>query len=108
MLEREILTHFRNAEDRDLYGYKYVCHLINDFEHKGPNGTHICLVFELMGETLLSFGAWFRECMIPYSVMHRFAIQLVLALDFAHELDVIHTGMNSAAKLIPAAADPSV
>ncbi|KAM0472582.1 hypothetical protein ACHAPX_008739 [Trichoderma viride] len=94
MIEREILTHFRNAEDRNLFGYNYACHLINDFEHKGPNGTHICLVFELMGETLLSFGAWFREDMIPYSVMHRFAIQLVLALDFAHELDVTHTDIK--------------
>jgi serine/threonine-protein kinase SRPK3 len=47
-----------------------------------------------MGETLRSFGAWFFEDMIPYPVMRRFAIQLLLALDFAHEHNVIHTGMS--------------
>lgn len=74
-------------------GYDYICHLLDDFEHQGPNGTHMCLVFELMGETLRSFGVWFQEHMIPFPVMHRFAIQLVVALDFAHEDGVIHTGM---------------
>ncbi|KAH8120747.1 serine/threonine-protein kinase SRPK3 [Trichoderma asperellum] len=94
IFEREILTHFRNGEDRDLIGYKYICHLISHFEHQGPNGTHVCFIFELMGETLLSFSAWFPADMIPYSVMRRFTIQLVLALDFAHELNVIHTDIK--------------
>ncbi|KAI8712248.1 Protein kinase domain-containing protein [Fusarium sp. LHS14.1] len=91
--EKEILTHLRDG-DRDQLGYNYVCHLIEDFEHQGPNGTHTCLVFELMGETLRSFGVWFSEHMIPPAIMHRFAIQLVLALDFAHEHDVIHTDIK--------------
>ncbi|KAH7234508.1 kinase-like domain-containing protein [Fusarium solani] len=91
--EKEILTNLRDG-DRDQLGYNYVCHLVDDFEHQGPNGTHTCLVFELMGETLRSFGVWFSEHMIPPSIMHRFAIQLVLALDFAHEHDVIHTDIK--------------
>ncbi|GAB1320079.1 hypothetical protein MFIFM68171_10289 [Madurella fahalii] len=93
IFEREILTHLRNG-DRRLLGYKYVCHLIDDFEHRGPNGTHVCLVFELMGETMRSFGAWFEESMIPYSVMRRFTVQLLAALDFAHHHDVIHTDIK--------------
>lgn len=51
-----------------------------------------------MGETLRSFGAWFPEGMIPSPVLHRFAIQLVLALDFAYYHNIIHTGMENAAK----------
>ena len=94
IFEREILTHLRNGA-RSQLGYKYVCHLIDDFEHRGPNGTHVCLVFELMGETMRSFGAWFKESMIPYPVMRRFTIELVAALDFAHEHNVIHTGESS-------------
>ncbi|AEO68227.1 uncharacterized protein THITE_2117654 [Thermothielavioides terrestris NRRL 8126] len=93
IFEREILTHLRDGDRRQL-GYRYVCHLVDDFEHNGPNGTHVCLVFELMGETLRSFGAWFKESMIPYPVMRRFAIQLLLALDFAHEHNVIHTDIK--------------
>ncbi|KAL2674253.1 hypothetical protein Neosp_012704 [[Neocosmospora] mangrovei] len=91
--EKEILTHLRDG-DREQLGYNYICHLVDDFEHQGPNGTHTCLVFELMGETLRSFGVWFSEYMIPPAIMHRFAIQLVLALDFAHEHDVIHTDIK--------------
>ncbi|UPK95958.1 hypothetical protein LCI18_006893 [Fusarium solani-melongenae] len=91
--EKEILTHLRDG-DREQLGYNYVCHLVDDFEHQGPNGTHTCLVFELMGETLRSFGVWFPEHMIPPPIMHRFAIQLVLALDFAHEHEVIHTDIK--------------
>lgn len=93
IFEREILTHLRDG-DRDQIGYDYVCHLLDDFEHRGPNGTHVCLVFELMGETLRSFGAWFAESRLPNSVMRRFTIQLLLVLDFAHEHNVIHTGMS--------------
>lgn len=75
----------------ECYG-PFVCHLVNDFEHKGPNGTHVCLVYELMGETLASFGAWFAHQMIPYPVMRKFTLQLIYALDFAHNRNVIHTG----------------
>ncbi|KAL2846415.1 kinase-like domain-containing protein [Aspergillus pseudoustus] len=93
IFEREILTHLRNG-DRDQLGYNHVCHLLDDFEHIGPNGMHVCLVFELMGETLRSFGAWFFESRLPNSVMRRFAIQLLLVLDFAHEHNVIHTDIK--------------
>lgn len=91
--EREILTHMREG-DRSQLGYTYVCHLLDDFQHEGPNGVHVCLVFELMGETLRSFGAWLHDNMVPYSVMRRFTIQLVLALDFAHSHNIIHTGID--------------
>lgn len=93
VFEREILRHLRDG-DRGQLGYVYVCHLVDDFEHQGPNGTHVCLVFELMGETLGSFGAWFKDSRLPYLVIHRFTIQLVLALDFAHGHNVIHTGTS--------------
>ncbi|KAB8216975.1 kinase-like domain-containing protein [Aspergillus novoparasiticus] len=93
IFEREILTHLRDG-DCDQIGYDYVCHLFDDFEDRGPNGTHVCLVFELMGETLRSFGAWFAESRLPNSVMRRFTIQLLLVLDFAHEHNVIHTDIK--------------
>ncbi|KAE8138713.1 kinase-like domain-containing protein [Aspergillus pseudotamarii] len=73
-------------------GYDYVCYLLDGFEHRGPNGTHVSLVYELMGETLRSFvGAWFAESRLATSVMRRFTIQLLLVIDLAHEHDVIHT-----------------
>ncbi|KAK1757819.1 serine-threonineeeee protein kinase [Echria macrotheca] len=94
IFEREILRHLRDDGDKEELGYAYICHLIDDFEHQGPNGTHVCLVFELMGETLRSFGAWFQDNQLPYLVIHRFTIQLLLALDYAHGCDVIHTDIK--------------
>ncbi|KAJ0119650.1 serine/threonine protein kinase [Diaporthe amygdali] len=90
IFEREILTHLR-AGNRKLLGYKYICHLVDDFELKGPNGNHVCLVLELMGESLRTFGVWFQEHMVPTPIMRKFTFQLVAALDFAHESNVIHT-----------------
>ncbi|KAL6874802.1 kinase-like domain-containing protein [Trichoderma novae-zelandiae] len=91
--EKGILTHLRDG-DRSHAGYSFVCHLLHDFEHQGPNGTHRCFVFELMGETLRSFGTWFREDMIPEPVMCKFTIQLLIALDFAHDHNVVHTDIK--------------
>lgn len=91
IFEREILRRFRDGS-RKLLGYKYVCHLVDDFELTGPNGTHVCLVLELMGETLASFGVWFPDDRVPTLLMRKFSFQLVCALDFAHENEVIHTG----------------
>ncbi|KAL1856846.1 hypothetical protein Daus18300_010609 [Diaporthe australafricana] len=93
IFEREILTHLR-AGDRAQMGYKHICHLVDDFELQGPNGNHVCLVLELMGETLQTFGVWFREHMLPTSTMRKFTLQLVAALDFAHESNVIHTDIK--------------
>ncbi|KAK0666764.1 serine-threonineeeee protein kinase [Cercophora samala] len=94
IFEREILKHLRDDGDKEELGYAYICHLVDDFEHQGPNGTHVCLVFELMGETLRSFGAWFKDSRLPYLVIHRFTIQLLLALDYAHGNDIIHTDIK--------------
>jgi len=91
IFEREILQHLRTANP-DHFGYSFINHLVDDFEHEGPNGTHVCLVFELMGETLASYGTWFRDHMVPNSVMRGLATQLLIALLYAHENDVIHTG----------------
>ena len=32
---------------------KHVVQLVDSFEHKGANGTHVCMVFERLGDNLL-------------------------------------------------------
>lgn len=91
IFEREILQRLKNGDTGQL-GYEQICHLVDDFEHEGPNGTHVCLIFELIGENLRSFSAWFPESRLPNQVMRRFTIQLLLALDYAHDNNVVHTG----------------
>lgn len=91
IFEREILRHLRDADKDDL-GYNYICHLVDDFEHRGPNGNHVCLILELMGETLRTFGTLLPKTMIPNSLMRRFTFYLIAALEYAHDNNVIHTG----------------
>ncbi|KAK0649990.1 kinase-like domain-containing protein [Cercophora newfieldiana] len=95
IFEREILKYLRDDGDKEDLGYAYICHLVDDFEHQGPNGTHVCLVFELMGENLRSFPCWFKGDQIPYLIIRRFAIQLLLALDYAHRCGIIHTDIKA-------------
>ncbi|WEW56931.1 serine/threonine protein kinase [Emydomyces testavorans] len=91
--EREILKHLR-AADPSHPGYPYISTLVDSFEHHGPNGRHVCLVFPVMGETLRSFGTWFKDDQIPNDIMRRFTFQLLLALDYAHDCGVIHTDIK--------------
>ncbi|KAI2101906.1 hypothetical protein LOZ34_005632 [Ophidiomyces ophidiicola] len=93
IFEREILEHLRDADPSHL-GYPYISTLVDSFEHNGPNGNHVCLVFMVMGETLRSFGTWFEDHALPNEIMRRFTIQLLLALDYAHEHGVIHTDIK--------------
>lgn len=36
-------------------GYGHIMKLLDDFHVKGPNGSHICMVFEVLGENMLHF-----------------------------------------------------
>lgn len=92
LYEREILAHLREA-DKSHLGHKYICHLVDDFLQRGPNGSHVCLVFELIGETLQTFRVWFQDHMLPNLIMRKFTRQLLMALDYAHDSGVIHTGL---------------
>ncbi|CAG8387660.1 unnamed protein product [Penicillium salamii] len=54
VFKKEILQNLRDGDPKQL-GYDQICHLVDDFEHQGPNGSHVCLVFNLIGENLESF-----------------------------------------------------
>jgi serine/threonine-protein kinase SRPK3 len=92
LFEIEILKHLREA-DRSHPGYDSICHLHDDFEHIGPNGKHKCLVFDLIGETLRTFRIWFKHSALPNSIMRKLTGYLLMALDYAHDSGVIHTGL---------------
>jgi serine/threonine-protein kinase SRPK3 len=54
-----------------------------------------------MGETLATFGAWFEDRRIPYSIMTHFLAQLIVAVDYAHHRKVVHTGQLAIASRVP-------
>ncbi|CVL11854.1 related to dis1-suppressing protein kinase dsk1 [Fusarium proliferatum] len=55
--ELHVLYHLAKVAPQD--GMRHVTQLLTDFEHKGPNGIHKCLVFEPMGPSVNSMGLEF-------------------------------------------------
>jgi serine/threonine-protein kinase SRPK3 len=94
IFEIDILKRF--GEYRDCHpGSQYVSHLHDSFGVSGPYGYSACLIFSVMADTLERFGdcPFFEYQNIPSNVVKRFVKQLLLALDYAHTLGVIHTGL---------------
>lgn len=70
--------------------------LLDCFHHTGPNGTHNCLVTELLGPPLSNMlecyeyrGQTFR----PDTIL-RASCQMLDALDFCHQAGIAHGGMT--------------
>lgn len=91
IFELEVLERLRDSDPKHD-GYRHIPKLVDSFNHLGPNGHHLCLVLEPMGENLSTFGTLFAKNQVPNSIMQRFGQQLLLALDYAHRSGVIHTG----------------
>lgn len=43
-----------NSGANDHPGKKHIVELLDHFIHKGPNGDHVCMVFEVLGENMLN------------------------------------------------------
>ncbi|CAG8612229.1 1796_t:CDS:2 [Paraglomus brasilianum] len=76
-------------------GRRYVVELLDHFKHRGPNGTHVCMVFEVLGENLLSLIKRYEHQGIPHHLVKQIAEQVLLGLDYMHrECGVIHTDLK--------------
>lgn len=79
----------------DHPGRKHVVSLLDSFEHKGPNGTHVCMVFEVLGENLLGLIKRWNHRGIPMNLVKQITKQVLLGLDYLHrECGIIHTDLK--------------
>src|ERR1700722_6692583 len=77
-------------------GRSHVISFLDHFRHKGPNGTHICMVFEVLGENLLGLVKRHQNKGVPMHLVRQIAKQVLLGLDYMHRCcGVIHTGALS-------------
>lgn len=68
---------------------------LDQFQHNGPNGEHVCFVFDVMGYHLGYQSAKYEDGRIPVASVKSVVRQLLLGLDFLHrECGIIHTGMT--------------
>ena len=75
--------------------HSHIVQLLNSFIHHGPNGRHFCMVFEIMGVTLLELIKRFNYKGIPIPYVRVIAKQILIGLDYLHRIcGVIHTDMK--------------
>ncbi|CEL92443.1 unnamed protein product [Vitrella brassicaformis CCMP3155] len=66
-----------------------------DFRHRGPNGVHVCMVFEVMGPNLLTLIKKYNFKGIPIRLVRKIATHVLLGLDYLHrECGIIHTDLK--------------
>lgn len=76
-------------------GRRHVVSLLDHFTHKGPNGSHVCMVFEVLGENLLGLIKRYHHRGVPDHICKQIAKQVLLGLDYLHrECGIIHTDLK--------------
>lgn len=92
--EIKLLERVAEADPKSL-GARYVTAVVDHFMVKGPNGTHVCMTFEVLGENLLSLIKRYKSRGIPMNLVRQIAKQMLLGLDYLHrKCGIIHTDLK--------------
>jgi serine/threonine-protein kinase SRPK1 len=81
--EIKILKAVRDTDPDDPKRNKTV-QLLNDFKISGVNGTHVCMVFEVLGHNLLKLIIKSQYRGIPYANVKTIIRQVLEGLDYLH------------------------
>ncbi|KAI0557882.1 Protein kinase [Gracilaria domingensis] len=80
---------------KDRYRSEAVISLLDHFELLGPNGKHVCLVFDVLGNSLLKLIRRFNYKGAPLSLIRRISRDILTGLHFLHaEAGIIHTDLK--------------
>lgn len=97
-----------NSRENPYNNQLSVVRLVDNFEHSGPNGKHVCMAFEMLGENLLKVIKKYEYRGIPIPIVKNFARQICAGLDFLHRhCEIIHTDLKPENILIGAPPKPS-
>ncbi|OBT93442.2 hypothetical protein VE01_08681 [Pseudogymnoascus verrucosus] len=95
---RELVNlHTLSSSSQEGLAARYIVRLLDEFTHNGPNGTHKCLVFELLGPTVVRIVEDFYgndEKLEPETIL-RISEQLLQATAFIHRAGLAHGDISS-------------
>ncbi|KAK6512508.1 hypothetical protein TWF481_001392 [Arthrobotrys musiformis] len=102
IFESEILSKITQQSEKSTHpGRRHVSSLLDTFKHEGPNGNHVCYVFDVLGHNLGHHTWQFERARIPFRSVKLITKQVLLALDFLHtECGVIHTDLQPSNMLL--------
>lgn len=92
--EIKLLSQVRD-ETPDHPGRDFVVSFLDSFQQPGPEGVHVCIVFEPLGENLLALIERHKKTGVLPALVKVIARQILLGLEYLHdECDLVHTDIK--------------
>ncbi|XAR69686.1 Non-specific serine/threonine protein kinase [Bertholletia excelsa] len=102
------ITILQQIADGDPEDKKCVVKLLDHFKHSGPNGQHVCMVFEYLGDNLLTLIKYSDYRGLPIQRVKEICFHVLVGLDYLHrQLSIIHTDLKPENILLLSMIDPT-
>ncbi|XP_052178452.1 uncharacterized protein LOC127792118 isoform X2 [Diospyros lotus] len=102
------ITILKQIAEGDPDDKKCVVKLLDHFKHSGPNGQHVCMVFEYLGDNLLTLIKYSDYRGLPLHMVKEICFHVLVGLDYLHrQLSIIHTDLKPENILLCSMIDPA-
>ena len=92
--EHNIIAHLQSKSNPKHPGHPYVASSLGSFGFSGPNGYHLCLISEVVGESLrICVEEGSPKCYFPIKTSRAIAAQVILGVAYLHSLGICHGGI---------------